>query len=109
MRPTHALLPAQGTYSLTFASPHIYTEVWSRFPYCARVGDQALSRAFVPSEADPNYVDWFRVSSYPYLLPGEGPSVGFGPADSRVENVSFFNLFLFFYVFVLFKCFLLSC
>ena len=109
MRPTHALRPAQGTYSMTFASLPIYAEAWSRFPYCARVGDQALRRASVPSDADPSYVDRFRVSSYPYLLPGEGPSVDSAPADSRVEYVSFFNLFLFFYVFVSFKCCLLSC
>ena len=109
MRPTHTLRPAQGTYSVTFASSPIYTEAWSRFPYCARVGDQALRRASVPSDADPSYVDRFRVSSYPYLLPGEGPSVDSAPADSRVEYVSFFNLFLFFYVFVSFKCCLLSC
>ena len=48
LRPTQALRPAQGTYSVTFASTFIYTEAWSRFPYCARVGDQALSRASVP-------------------------------------------------------------
>ena len=94
MRPTYALRPTQGTYSMNFASPPIYTESWSRFPYCACVGDQALRRASVPSETDPSYVDWFRVSSHPYLLPGEGPIVGFGPADSIVEYVSFFNLFL---------------
>ena len=41
--------------------------------------------------------------------PDEVPSAGFGPADSRVEHVSFFNLFVFFYVFVLFRCCLLSC
>ncbi|XP_057538035.1 protein MAIN-LIKE 1-like [Amaranthus tricolor] len=40
MRPIHALRPAQGTYSMTFASPPIYKETWSRFPNCARVGDQ---------------------------------------------------------------------
>ena len=51
LRPTHNLQPAQGTYSMSFASPLIYIEAWSRFPYCARVGDQALHQASVPSEA----------------------------------------------------------
>ena len=88
LRPTQALRPAQGTYSVTFASPSIYTKAWSRFPYCARDGDQALCRASVPSEVVPDYVDWFRVSSHPFLFPGEGPSAGFGPANSRVEYVS---------------------
>ena len=60
-------------------------EVWSRFPYCARVSNQALNRASVPSEVVPDYVDWFRVSSHPFLLPGEGSSGGFGAVDSRVE------------------------
>ena len=87
MRPTHALRLAQGTYSVTFASPPIYTEAWSRFPYCACIGDQALHRASVPSEVDPGYVNWFRESFHPYILPGEGPSASFGPADSRVEYV----------------------
>ena len=43
-----------------------------------------------PSEAVREYVDWFRVCSHPFLLPGEGPSVGFGAADSnsRVGYVS---------------------
>ena len=100
MRPTHALRPAHGTYSVTFASPPIYTEAWSRFPFCGRIGDQALRRASVPSEVDPSYVDWFRVSSHPYILPGEGPSASFDLADSRVEYVSFFKLFVFYYVFV---------
>ena len=99
-RPTHALRPAHGTYSVTFASPPIYTEAWSRFPFCGRIGDQALRRASVPSEVDPSYVDWFRVSSHPYILPGEGPSASFDLADSRVEYVSFFKLFVFYYVFV---------
>ena len=57
MRPTHALRPVQGTYSVTFASPPIYTEAWSRFPFCGRIGDQALRRASVPSKADSSYVD----------------------------------------------------
>ena len=30
----------------------------------------------------------FRVSSRPFLFPGEGSSVGFGPTNSRVEYVS---------------------
>ena len=94
LRPAQAVPPVHVTYSVTFASPPVYSEAWSRFPYSVRLGDQALRRASVPSETDPSYVDWFRVSSHPYLLPGEGPIVGFGPADSIVEYVSFFNLFL---------------
>ena len=89
LRPTQALRPAQGTHSVTFASTSIYMEAWSRFPYCARIGDQVLSRASVPSEAVREYVDWFKVCSHPYLLPGEGPSAGYDAADSRVEFVSF--------------------
>ena len=104
LRPTQALRPAQGTYSVTFASLSIYTEAWSRFPYCARVGDQALRRAFVPSEVVPDYVDWFRVSSHPFLFPGEGPSAGFGLADSKVEYVS-----VSIYLFPLLKCCVLFC
>ena len=88
LRPTQALRPAPGTYFVTFASPSIYTEAQSRFPYCARVNDQTLCRASVPSEAVRDYVDWFRVSSHPFLLPSEGPSAGFGAADSKVEYVS---------------------
>ena len=97
LRPTQALRLAQGTYFVTFASTSIYTEAWSRFPYYARVGDQALSRASVPSEAFRDYVDWFRVCSHPFLLPGEGPNADFSATDSRVGYVSVF-----------FICFLLS-
>ena len=57
MRPTHALRPAHRTYPMTFASPPIYTEAWSRFPFCGRIGNQALRRASVPSEANPSYID----------------------------------------------------
>ena len=84
---------------MTFASPPIYMEPWSRFPYCARVGDQQFLRASVPSEPDPSYVDWFRVSSHPYLLLGEGPSLVFGPADSRVEYVSV-SIYLFSFMYL---------
>ncbi|XP_057517610.1 protein MAINTENANCE OF MERISTEMS-like [Amaranthus tricolor] len=35
IRPTQALRPAHGTYSVTFASPLIYTEAWSRFSIVA--------------------------------------------------------------------------
>ena len=97
LRPTEALRPAQGTYSVTFACTFIYTEAWSRFPYCTRVGNQALSRASFPSEAVREYVDWFRVCSHPFLLPGEGPNADFSATDSRVGYVSVF-----------FICFLLS-
>ena len=55
-------------------------------------------------ETDPSYVDWFRVSSHPYILLDEGPSAGFGPA----KYVSFLNLYVFYYVFVLFRCCLIS-
>ena len=82
---------------MTFAYPFIYTEAWSRFPYCACVGDQTLFRASVPSEAIPEYVDWFRVSSHPFFLPDEGPSAGFGAADSRVEYVSV-SIYLFSFI-----------
>ena len=104
MRPAKAVRPAHGTYSVTFASPPVYLEAWSRFPYSARLGDQALRRASVPSEADPSYVDWFKVCSHPYVVPGEGLSAGFGPAESRLEYISFLNLFIFYYVVVLFRC-----
>ena len=89
MRAAHDLRPTQGTYSVTFASPPIYTEACSRFLYCARVADQALRWAFVPSEADPSYVGWFRVSSHPYLFPDEGPSVSFGPAIVELNTLVF--------------------
>ena len=46
-------------------------EAWSRFLYCVRVGDQALCRAFVPSEVVSNYVDWFRVSSPHFFSPAK--------------------------------------
>ncbi|XP_057524140.1 uncharacterized protein LOC130803923 [Amaranthus tricolor] len=85
LRPTQALQPAQGSYLVTFASPSMHTKMWSWFPYCARVGDQALRRASVPSEAVPEYIDWFRVSSHTFLIPGEGPTAAFGAADNRVE------------------------
>ena len=66
----------------------MYTEMWSRFPYGARVVEQALRRASVPSEAAPEYIDWFRVSSHSFLIPGEGPAAAFGVADNRVKYVS---------------------
>ena len=86
----------------------MYLEAYSRFPYSAPLGDQALRRASVPSKADPSYVDWFRVCSHPYVVLGEGPSASFGPAESRLEYVSFLNLFVFYYVVVLFRCYLIS-
>ncbi|XP_057524392.1 protein MAINTENANCE OF MERISTEMS-like [Amaranthus tricolor] len=85
LRPTQALRPAHGTYSVTFASSPVYVEAWSRFPYSARLDDQALHRASVPSEADPSYVDWFRECSHPYVVPGERPSAGFGLTEIRLE------------------------
>ena len=71
----------------------------SRFPYCALIDDQALSQASVPLEAVREYVDWFRVCSHPFLLPGEGPNADFGAADSRVGyvNVSFYMFPLIFF------------
>ena len=98
LRPTQALRPAQGSYSVTFASSCMFTEMWSRFPYCARVVEQAQRRASVPSEAAPDYVDWFRVSSHCFLIPGEGPAAAFGAADNRVEYVSIPNYVFYFYV-----------
>ena len=98
LRPTQALRPAQGSYSVTFASSCMFTEMWSRFPYCARVVEQAQRRASVPSEAAPDYVDWFRVSSHCFLIPGEGPAAAFGAADNRVEYVSVPNYVFYFYV-----------
>ena len=68
MRPAQAVPPVHVTYSVTFASPPVYSEAWSRFPYSVRLGDQALRRASVPSETDPSYVDWFRVCSHPYVV-----------------------------------------
>ncbi|XP_057529404.1 protein MAIN-LIKE 2-like [Amaranthus tricolor] len=85
LRPTQAVRPAQGSYSVTFSSSPMFTEMWSRFPYCARVVEQALRRTSVPSEAGPDYVDWFRVSSHCFLIPGEGPAAAFGVADNRVK------------------------
>ncbi|XP_057548371.1 protein MAIN-LIKE 1-like [Amaranthus tricolor] len=67
IRPAKALRPAHGTYSVTFPSSAVYLEAWSRFPYSARLVEQGLRRASVPSEAEPNYVDWFRVCSHPYI------------------------------------------
>ena len=80
--------PAQGSYSVTFAQPSMYTEMWSRFPYCARIVEQALRRATVPSEAPPEYIGWFRVSSHAFLIPGEEPAAAFGVADNRVKYVN---------------------
>ena len=73
---------------MTFTQPSMYTEMWSRFHYCARVVENALCRASVPSEAAPEYIDGFRVSSHSFLIPSEGPTAAFGVADNRVEYVS---------------------
>ena len=102
MRPTKALRLAHGTYSVTFASSAVYLEAWSRFPFSVRVVDQGLRRAFIPSEAEPTYVDWFRVCSHPYIAPDEGPTSGPGPSQSRAEYVSFGNILVLCYVFVFF-------
>ena len=76
----------------------MYTEMWSRFPYCARVVEQALRRASVPSEAAPEYIDWFRVSSHSFLIPCEEPTAAFNVADNKVEYVSVYVYLLHFYV-----------
>ena len=89
MRPVKAMQPAHGTYFVTFASSDAFLEAWSRFPFSARIGEQALRRASVPSEAEPSYVDWFRVCSHPFAAPDEGLTVGPGPSQSRAEYVSF--------------------
>ena len=67
--PSYETYPRSATSTGYLLRDLCYTEAWSRFPYCARFGDQALRRAFVPSEVVPNYFDWFRVSSYPFLFP----------------------------------------
>ncbi|XP_057535336.1 uncharacterized protein LOC130813514 [Amaranthus tricolor] len=64
LRSTQALRLAQISYSVTFASPSMYTEM----------------RKVVPE-----YIDWFRVSSHTFLIPGEGPTTAFCAADNRVE------------------------
>ena len=51
MRPAKAMRPAHGTYSVTFSSSDAFLEAWSRFPFSARIGEQALRRASVPSSA----------------------------------------------------------
>ena len=109
MRPAKVVRPAHGTYSVTFASSDVYLETWSRFPYSARIGEQTLRRASVPSEAEPSYVDWFRVCSHPFLVPGEGPTAEPGPSQSTAQYVSVLNFFVFCYVFLLFGCCFISC
>ena len=93
IRPAKAVRPAHGTYYVTFPSSAVYLEAWSRFPYSARLVEQGLRRASVPSEAEPNYVEWFRVCSHPYIAPDEGPTSGPGPSQSRSEYVSFIIIF----------------
>ncbi|CAO2833506.1 unnamed protein product [Amaranthus hypochondriacus] len=85
LTPTQAHRPAQGAYSLTFPSTTTYTLTWSRFPYCARVGDQELRRADVPSEAVPEYIDWFRSYSHAFIIPGNGPNSVFASADNKAD------------------------
>ena len=70
MRPTHALLPAHGTYFVTFVSPPIYTEVWSGFPFCGRIGDQALRRHLFHQRLILVTLTG-SVFSHPYVLPDE--------------------------------------
>ena len=109
MRPTKATRPPQGTYSITFAPPYICTKAWRSFPYCARIGDQALCWVSVPLEAVPDYVDWFRVFSHLFLLLGEGPSGGFGAVDSTVEYVSVSNILSLSFTLMLFIIYLNHC
>ncbi|XP_057529708.1 uncharacterized protein LOC130808243 [Amaranthus tricolor] len=85
IRPAKAVRPAHGTYYVTFPSAAVYLEAWSRFLYSARLVEQGLRRASVPFEAEPNYVDWFKVCSHPYIAPDEGPTSGPGPSQSRSE------------------------
>ncbi|XP_057522497.1 protein MAIN-LIKE 2-like [Amaranthus tricolor] len=67
MRPAKALRPAHGTYSVTFpSSAAAFVEAWSRFPYSGRLVEQGLRRATVPSETEPNYVEWFRRKAQVY-------------------------------------------
>ena len=95
MRSAKTVRPAHGTYSVTFPSSAVYLEEWSRFPYSARLVEQALRPASVPSEVEPNYVEWFRICSHPYIGRDEGPSTGPGPSQSRAEYVSFEKKYIF--------------
>ncbi|XP_057532944.1 protein MAINTENANCE OF MERISTEMS-like [Amaranthus tricolor] len=86
MRPAKALRPAHGTYSVTFpSSAAAFVEAWSRFPYSGRLVEQGLRRATVPSETEPNYVEWFRVCSHPYISRDELLASGPGPGQSRSD------------------------
>ncbi|XP_057542492.1 protein MAINTENANCE OF MERISTEMS-like [Amaranthus tricolor] len=86
MRPAKALRPAHGTYSVTFpSSAAAFVEAWSRFPYSGRLVEQGLRRANVPSETEPNYVEWFRVCSHPYISRDELLASGPGPGQSRSD------------------------
>ncbi|XP_057519402.1 protein MAINTENANCE OF MERISTEMS-like [Amaranthus tricolor] len=86
IRPAKALRPAHGTYSVTFpSSVAAFVEAWSRFPYSARLVEQGLRRATVPSETEPNYVEWFRVCSHPYISRDELLASGPGPGQSRSD------------------------
>ena len=108
MRPAKALQPAHGTYSVTFPSSAVYLEAWSRFPFSARLVEQGLRRASVPSEAEPNYVEWFKVCPHPYIAPEEGTTSGPSPSQSRVEYLSFpmfFFVFSFPVLFLVNSCF----
>ena len=103
MRPAKALRPAHGTYSVTFpSSAAAFVEAWSRFPYSGRLVEQGLRRATVPSETEPNYVEWFRVCSHPYISRDELLASGPGPGQSRSDYVSFIINFFssFFYLMI---------
>jgi hypothetical protein len=100
--PSEAHRPAKGVYSLSFGTSS-YSLTWSRFPYCARVGDQELRLADFPSEAVPEYIDWFRSCTHACVIPGDGPPRGFASADSKSDYVSaskFSNLFTLIYLVV---------
>ena len=93
MRPTHALRPAQGTYSVTFVtrrhgvgSPIVPALVIRHF-----VGHLFHQRLFLITliglECPPTH----------FSSPVEGPTAGFGPADSRVEYVNI-SIYLFSFI-----------
>ena len=109
MRPAKALRPAHSTYSVTFASSDAFLEAWIRFPFSAHIGEHALRGACVPLEVEPSYVDRFSVCSHPFVVLGEGPTAGPRRTENISEYVSVLNLFVFYFVFVLFGCCFICC
>jgi hypothetical protein len=94
LRPAEAHRPATGGYSLTFPHLTMYTETWSRFPVCAKVDHRELRVAAYPSEAVPEYIDWFRVCSHAFIIPGDGPPNSYDMADNKEAYVSALTFFL---------------